>query len=182
MWIKMSTFCVHAWRKGEKSFFLPTRETLQKKTRQVSGLNLVFFSEHPWTYPRRSYLESLHSDAHCVPYFRPCGGHQEFRTLWSSWKKKKTKRQRSLYWAWRANPVGYLFFSQRERDKYNFLSIKVTGREARDLQVLSSRGLCWIYSPLERKGTKLGRCSLLEENESAPGGVWRQWDKGHSES
>lgn len=64
--------------------------------------------------------------------------------------------------------------SQRERDKYNFLSIKVTGQEARDLQVLSSKALCWIYSPLERKGTKLGRYSLLEENGSASGGVWRQ--------
>lgn len=72
--------------------------------------------------------------------------------------------------------------SQRERDKYNFLSIKVTGREARDLPVLSSTGLCRIYSPLEWKKTKLGRYSLREENWSAPGGVWRQWDKGHSES
>lgn len=61
--------------------------------------------------------------------------------------------------------------SQGEGDKYNFLSIKVMGREARDLQVLSSAGLCRIYSPLERKGTKLGRYSLREENWSAPGGV-----------
>lgn len=72
--------------------------------------------------------------------------------------------------------------SHGEADKYNFLSIKVTEREAGELQVLSSKGLCRIYSPLEKKGTKLGRYSLLEENGSAKGGVCRRRDKGHSES
>lgn len=40
--------------------------------------------------------------------------------------------------------------SQRERDKYNFLSIKVTEREARDLQVLSSKGYAG-FIPLWRE-------------------------------
>lgn len=63
------------------------------------------------------------------------------------------------------------FVTGRGGGKYNFLSIKVMGREAGDLRVLSSRGLRRIYSPLERKGTKLGRYSLREENWSAAGGV-----------
>lgn len=86
-------------------------------------------------------------------------------------KKKKTK---VIVLSMECKSCLISVLSQRERDKYNFLSIKVTGREARDLQRLSSKGLCWIYSLLERKGTKLGRYSLLEENRSAPGGVWRQ--------
>lgn len=97
-------------------------------------------------------------------------------------KEKKDKETKVIVLSMESKSCRTPVLSQRERDKYNFLSIKVTGRETGDLQVLSSKGLCWIYSPLERKGTKLGRYSLLEENGSAPGGVWRQWDKEHSES
>lgn len=152
-------------------------------TSHNSRLNLAFLNT-PCTYPRRSYLESLHSDAHCVPYLCPSRGHQEFRTLWSSWneREREKKKTKVIVLSMECKSCLISVLSQRERDKYNFLSIKVTGREARDLQRLSSKGLCWIYSLLERKGTKLGRYSLLEENRSAPGGVWRQWDKGHSES
>lgn len=144
-----------------------------------------FFLHTPCTYPRWSYLESLHSDAHCVPYFGPSGGHQEFRTLRSSWKEKKkkvTERQRSLYGAWRANPVGYLF-CHRGRET-NTISCQLRSRGER-------RGTCRFFHPQDcagfippwrEKKTKLGRYSLREENWSAPGGVWRQWDKGHSES
>lgn len=154
---------------------------LAKKTR-VAWLFICF--KTPCTYPGWSYLESLHSDAHRVPYLCPTGGHEEFRTLRSSWKErgKNTKKRKVIVLSMENKSYWTPVLSQRERDKYNFLSIKVTGQEARDLQVLSSKALCWIYSPLERKGTKLGRYSLLEENGSASGGVWRQWDKGHSES
>lgn len=89
-------------------------------------------------------------------------------------RKKKDKETKVTVLSIESKSCRIPVLSQRERYKYNFLSIKVTGREARDLQVLSSKGLCWIYSPLEKKGTKLGRYSLLEENGSAPGGVWRQ--------
>lgn len=136
----------------------------------------------PCTYPGRSYLESLHRDAHCVPNFGTSWGHEEFRTLWSSWKglggKKKKERgkqrrrgQKVIVVSVKSKSCRIPVLSQGERDKYNFLSIKVMGREAGDLRVLSSHGLRRIYSPLERKGTKLGRYSLREENWSAPGGV-----------
>lgn len=52
---------------------------------QSPRLNVTLdFHKTPCTYPRRSYLETLHSDAHRVPYLCPTGGHQEFRTLRSS--------------------------------------------------------------------------------------------------
>ena len=89
-------------------------------------------------------------------------------------KRKKDKETKVIVLSMKSKSCWTPVLLQRERDKYNFLSIKVMGRETRDLQVLSSKGLCWIYSPLERKRTKLGRYSLLEQNGSAPGGVWRQ--------
>ncbi len=89
-------------------------------------------------------------------------------------RRKKDKETKVIVLSMESKSCRIPALSQREGDKYNFLSIKVTGRKARDLQALSSKGLCWIYSPLERKGTKLGRHSLLEENGSAPGGVWKQ--------
>lgn len=135
----------------------------------------------PCTYPNRSYLESLHRDAHRVPNFGPSGGHEEFGTLWGSWKdseerkrgegKQRTRGQKVIVVSARSKSCRMPVLSQGERDKYNFLSIRVMGRESGDLRVLSSRGLRRIYSPLERKGTKLGRYSLREENWSAPGGV-----------
>lgn len=89
-------------------------------------------------------------------------------------KRKKDRETKVIVLNMGSKSCWIPVWSQREGYKYNFLSIKVTGREARDLQVLSSKELCWIYSPLERKGTKLGRYSLLEENGSETGGVWRQ--------
>lgn len=108
------------------------------------------------------------------PTFALVGDMKSLGPLGAAEKRKKDKETKVIVLSMENKSYWTPVLSQRERDKYNFLSIKVTGREARDLQLLSSKGLCWIYSPLERKGTKLGRYSLLEENGSAPGGVWKQ--------
>lgn len=109
---------------------------------------IVFFFllNTPCTYPRRSYLESLHSDAHRVPYLCPGRGHEEFRALWSSWnetEEKKTKRQRSSYWAWRANLVGYLF-CHRGRET-NTISCQLRSRAER-------QGTCRFFHPKDCAG------------------------------
>lgn len=114
-------------------------------TSHNSRLNLAFLNT-PCTYPRRSYLESLHSDAHCVPYLCPSRGHQEFRTLWSSWnerEREKKKRQRSSYWAWSANLVWYLF-CHRGRET-NTISCQLRSRAER-------RGTCSVFHPKDCAG------------------------------
>ena len=78
-----------------KRCLCPTESSLQNRTslsahmhqfyaRLEEELFFFFLLNTPCTYPRRSYLESLHSDAHRVPYLCPGRGHEEFRALWSS--------------------------------------------------------------------------------------------------
>lgn len=86
-------------------------------------------------YPLQTYLKSVHGDVHCVPYLCPRRGHQEFRTFRSSWKKKEqknTKKTKVIVPRMESESCRTPVLSQRERDKHNFLSIKVTEREARE--------------------------------------------------
>lgn len=46
-------------------------------------------SEKLETHCRRSQLEALDSDPHCVPHLGPTGGHGQLRSSGSSWEKSK---------------------------------------------------------------------------------------------
>lgn len=108
------------------------------------------FHKPPCTYPRNpsAYLESLHSDAHRVPYLCPGGGHQKLGALRSRWKRERERERKEKRREKKCQPSGmsskyrrHLFCLEGrrgERGEYNFLSIKVMVREGRDLHVLSS--------------------------------------------
>lgn len=112
------------------------------------SFNVISFKT-PCTYPRRSYLESLHGDAHRVPYLCSSRGHGEFRALRSSWKDKKKKRQKKkvIVLSMESKSCWTPVLSQREGDKYNFLSIKVMGREARDLRFFHPKDCAGFILP-----------------------------------
>lgn len=115
-----------------------------------------------------------------IKSFGPFGAAEERLKQKKKEKKKKKKRQRSSHCVWRIEAPA---LSQEEWDKCNFLSIKVTRQKATDLAGLFIRTMLLdLFALREKKRTQLGGYSLLEENGSAAGGVWRRQDKGHSES
>lgn len=94
--------------------------------------------------PLETYLESLYRDAHCIPNLCPSGGHEEFRTLRSSWKEERTHtRQRLLYWTWRTNPAGHLFW--RRGRATNTISCQLRSQSDRP-------GTCRFFHPKDSAG------------------------------
>lgn len=72
------------------------------------------------------------------PTFALLGDIKSLGPLGAAEKRKKDKKTKVIVLSMESKSCWTPGLSHKERDKYNFLSIKVAGREARDLQILSS--------------------------------------------